>query len=248
MAKKKIHKPKQDTQHTLEESQQGLLREFYKRVLIMQEEENRRISRDLHDETGQAVIALGASLNVIEKELKEGHIQKALTLINENRKLIQEIANKMKSMALNLRPPALDILGLPAVLREYFSQCTTSNPVRIEFNENIKDTKLNSNIEITLYRIVQEAIYNILKHSMAMKVKVDFIVAEKKLKLIIEDNGKGFDVKGYKEQFDVSKMGLRGIKERVDILNGAFFVESSPGKGTRLTVTLPLTEEITHAD
>ncbi|MBN3041269.1 MAG: sensor histidine kinase [Candidatus Omnitrophica bacterium] len=213
-------------------------REFYRKLLIMQEEERRRISRDLHDETGQMVIALGASLNVIEKELRKDNIEKAFEVIDENRKLIQEIAQKMKTMALNLRPPALDILGLSAVLREFFSQCTKSNPVKIKFTENTKGAKLNDNIEITLYRIVQEAIYNILKHANADEIKVNLIYEDKKLLLLIEDNGKGFDLAGYLNQFDPTKTGLRGIKERLDILGGSFSIDSAQGSGTKLKIFL----------
>ena len=220
--------------------QQRVLRDFYRKILMIQEEEKRRISRDLHDETGQIVIGFGAALNVIERELQAGNIEKALRIIEENRGLIQEIANKMKSMALNLRPPALDLLGLSAVLREFFSQCTTSNKVKIEFNENLKDIKLNENIEISLYRMIQEATYNILKHSMATKVKVELIRKKEELKLFIEDDGQGFDVEKHKKQDGYTKMGLQGIKERVGILGGDFSIESNLGRGTKLIITLPL--------
>lgn len=233
---------RRQSRQILEEVKKDSVKDYYKKVLMMQEEEKRRVSRDLHDETGQIVVALGASLSVIENELKLGNVEKALGLIAENRKLIQEIASKMKATARNLRPPALDILGLSAVLREYFSLCTQSNPVKIEFNENLKDIKLAEDIEITLYRIVQEAIYNILIHSGAKTVKVKLVVGEGTMRLDIEDDGRGFSVEEYESQPNPAKMGLRGIKERVDILNGAFYVDSGPGKGTRLTIVLPLEE------
>lgn len=228
-------------------NQQKAITEFYRKMLMIQEDEKRRISRDLHDETGQMVIALGASINVIKKELKEGNIEKASALLDENRKMIQEIAGRMKTMAFNLRPPGLDVLGLSAVLREYFSQCTKSHPIKIEFNENLKDVKLDENTEITLYRIVQEAIYNIMKHSMASLVRVGLISSKGDLQLIVEDNGRGFDLEEYEKKSSVTKMGLRGIKERVDILNGEFSIESVPGRGTRLKVVLPL-EELTYGN
>jgi len=240
MPKRKGAKYKRKEEALAQETPQEIIKEFYRRMLMLQEEEKRKISRDLHDETAQIVIALGASFNVIEKEIKEGRIENALRLINDNRKMIQDIAGKMKSMAFTLRPPGLDILGLPSVLRDYFSQCTQTSPIKIEFNENIKEIKLSENIEITLYRILQEAIYNILKHSMAKEVKVNMFFANKRLKLSIEDDGTGFDVDGYRKQYDASKVGLRGIKERVDILNGDFFIESTPGKGTILYIDLPL--------
>jgi len=227
--------------------QQISSQEFYRKALLIHEEEKKRISRDLHDETGQIVIALGASLNVMEKELKAGHAEKVLEIINDNRKLIQGIANRMKLMALNLRPPGLDILGLPAVLREYFSQCTKSSRVKIEFNENLKDRKLDENIEIALYRIVQEAMFNIQKHSHATVAKIDLILGGDRLTLLVDDNGKGFDVKAYDTSPDSARMGLRGISERVAILNGTFSIESTPGKGTKLKIALHL-EDTPHGN
>jgi signal transduction histidine kinase len=215
-------------------------KEFYRKILTLQEEERKRISRDLHDETGQIVVALGTLFNVIEKELKNKRIDKALDIIDKNRTLLQEIAAKMKFMSFNLRSPALDILGLSAVLREYFSQCTANGRIRIEFKENLKDVKLEENMEITLYRIVQEAITNIVKHAQAKAVKVELLCSGEAVSLFVEDDGKGFNYKEYKKKHNISKMGLRGIKERVGILNGSFTIDSLPGKGTKLIVTLGL--------
>lgn len=222
---------------------QKMLRDFYREVLLRQEEEKKRISQDLHDESGQLAVALATSLNLIEKELKEGRLAAAQTVIEKNREMIKEIAGRMKSIALRLRPPALDVLGLASVLREYFAQCTHVNPIKINFIENTKDVKLDENIEITLYRIVQEAITNVLKHSDASLVEVELILESRRLKLQIRDNGKGFDAEEYQRHFDIDKMGLRGIKERVDILNGILEIQSSPAKGTKLNIILPLGEE-----
>ena len=239
---KRANKKKASTSQSSKSNQQHLIKEFYRKVLILQEEEKKRISRDLHDETGQIVVALGTLFNVIEKELKCKRIDKALSIIDKNRGLLQKIASKMKFMAFNLRPPALDILGLSAVLREYFSQCTASDAIRIELKDNLKDIKLNENIEITLYRIIQEAITNASKHANAKAVKVELLYLGKSLSLFVEDDGKGFDIDKHEARFDITKMGLRGIKERVDILNGSFTIKSCPGKGTKLIVELPLEE------
>jgi len=219
-------------------------KEFFGMVLMMQEDEKRRLSRDLHDETGQAVIALDASLNMLQKIILEGQIEKALAAIHENRQLIRDIAKSMKSMALNLRPPALDILGLSAVLREYFSQCTTSSNLLIEFNENLKDTKLPENVEISLYRIIQEATNNVIKHAVAHRLQINIVASKERLKIIIADNGKGFDLKEFNKQVGTAQMGLRGIRERVDILNGKFGIESVIGEGTRLSIVIKLEESI----
>lgn len=239
MGRKKKDIKKYEPEKVLETPQETI-RDFYRKILLMQEEERRRISQDLHDETGQIVIALGAGLNVIEKEIKAGNLEKVSALIDENRKLIQEIAARMKAMALNLRPPALDFLGLPAVLREYFSQCTRSNNITIEFNENLKDTKIGPDTEITLYRIIQEAISNIVEHSMATVAQVDLMLEDEKIRLIIEDKGRGFDVKEFEQQYDINRIGLRGIKERIMLLKGTFSLESLPNKGTKMEIIFPL--------
>lgn len=239
MQNRPAKKPR-DKKSQISSEQYQLAKELYRKILALQEEEKKRISRDLHDESGQIVVALGALFNVLEQELKNMRIEKALSIVNENRKLFQQIASKMKFMAFSLRPPALDILGLTAVLREYFAQCTASNAIRIELKENLKDVKLDENTEITLYRIIQEAIVNIIKHSQAKAAKVELLYSGSNLTLCIEDNGKGFDVKQYEKTFDMARMGLRGIKERVDILNGKFSIDSSPGKGTKLIISLPL--------
>jgi len=236
--KKKISSKLQD--NPVLKATHSAVKDFYHKILMLQEEERRRISRDLHDETGQMVIALGASLNILEKHIRDGRHDNALSVISENRKLIQEIATKMKSMALNLRPPALDILGLSAVLREYFSQCTKSNAVRIEFKENMKDVKLNENLEITIYRIVQEATFNVIRHSKATALKIMLILSDNQIELTIEDNGKGFNFDEYKKTAGAAKMGLRGIRERVEILKGKINLETGHNKGTKITIELPL--------
>jgi len=146
----------------------------------------------------------------------------------------------MKTMAFNLRPPALDILGLSAVLREFFSQCTKSNPIKIEFKESIKDINLNENLEITLYRIIQEAVTNILKHAKASSVRVDLTHDKSQVSLLIKDDGRGFNIDEYNDQADIRKMGLRGIKERVVIIGGEFSIESSLNKGTTLKISFSL--------
>ncbi|MBU2541668.1 MAG: sensor histidine kinase [Candidatus Omnitrophica bacterium] len=225
-----------DMQRNLE-----IIKQHFSKIFMLQEEEKKRISRDLHDETGQVVVALGASLNIIERDIKEGSVQQALEKIEEVRELIKGLAAKMKIMAFNLRPPGLDILGLSAVFREFFAQCSESNPaIRIEFDENLKGVKLREDIEITLYRIVQEATYNIIKYADASLVKVNLILSQDSIQLIIEDDGKGFDYGKHTREAGITKMGLRGIKERVDILDGDLKITSSSGKGTKISVILPI--------
>ncbi len=214
--------------------------QFCRKILMAHEEEKKRISRDLHDESGQIVIGLSTTFNVIEKEIRSGNTGKALQLIDDTRGLIKTLSVRMKSLALILRPPALDVLGLSAVLREYFWQCSKNNEIKIEFNENLKDRKIEPGLEITIYRIVQEALNNVLKHSKASLVMVSLLIKKNKIQLIIEDNGQGFDFKNLKNGIHTEKLGLSGINERVSAFNGKFFIDSVLKKGTTLIISLPL--------
>ncbi|MFH1790998.1 MAG: sensor histidine kinase [Candidatus Omnitrophota bacterium] len=222
------------------EDSEAMIKRFYGRILSLHENEKRRISRDLHDETGQIVIALGAKLNLIEKAIRDGNIDDARALIAENRDMISEIAVRMRAMALNMRPPAMDILGLSATLREYLSEITKSSNIKVEFNENLSGIKMDDDVEITLYRIVQEAMNNVVKHSNAGDVNVDLYHGDRNIKLIVKDNGSGFKITEVINDADPRKIGLKGIRERAHILGGVFDLKSEPGAGTRVEINIPV--------
>lgn len=218
------------------------IREFSKKILSIHEEERRRISRDLHDETGQLSVSLGSSLNVIEKEIEKKNLDRALRIIKDAKSILSESTRKIKKLALDLRPAELDILGLASVLRENFSYYTKTYPLKINFKENVGSVKLPEHIAITLYRVVQESLNNIVKHADAKNVKIDLLTAGNDLTLIIEDDGKGFDTASSLNDGSLEKLGLRGMKERVRLLNGKFELYSRPRSGTRITVNFQIEE------
>jgi len=218
-------------------------REFSKKILTIQEEERHRISRDLHDEIGQFSVSLGSALNVIEKEITKRNLDTALRVIKDAKILLADTAKKIRTLFIDLRPAELGMLGLPSVLRELFAHYTKSYPLNIKFKENIGSIRIKDEVAITLYRVIQEAFNNIVKHAKAKNVKIDLLLKAGEINFTIEDDGLGFNAEEFFKEANVDKLGLRGMKERVDLLSGKFFLQSKLKSGTKISVTFPIIEE-----
>ncbi len=219
-------------------------REFSKKILAIQEEERHRISRDLHDEIGQFSVSLGSALNIIEKEITKHNLDAAFRVIKDAKAILANTAEKIRTIFIDLRPAELSMLGLPSVLRELFSHYTKSYPLNIKFKENIGSIHIKEEVAITLYRVIQEAFNNIVKHAKAKNVKIDLLLKEGEISFIIEDDGAGFDSEIFFKEANMDKFGLRGMKERVGLLNGKFLLQSKPKNGTKINVTFPIIEEV----
>jgi len=218
-------------------------REFSKKILTIQEEERHRISRDLHDEIGQFSVSLGSALNIIEKEITKRNLDTALRIIKDAKAILANTTNKIRALFMDLRPAELGILGLPSVLRELFSHYTKSYPLNIKFRENLGGVHITEEMAITLYRVIQEAFNNIVKHAKAKNVKIDLLLKRGEVIFTIEDDGVGFDADMFFKEASVGRLGLRGMRERVDLLNGRFLVQSKVKRGTKISVIFPMTKE-----
>lgn len=211
-----------------------------KRVVHAQEEERHRLSRELHDEAGQALIALKLSLQVIQAELPldtevlRQNLAEAIALTESTRERIRVLAQ-------GLRPPALDTVGLNLTLEALcrdFSQ-RTQLPIRYE-GQDVQG--LSDAMTICLYRILQEALTNVVKHAEASQVDVRLLRDEQTVRLVVADNGRGFT----HTQARVAQwtgIGLQGMRERLELLGGWLVVESELGRGVRTVANLPVSEE-----
>lgn len=218
-------------------------REFSKKILTIQEEERHRISRDLHDEIGQFSVSLGSALNIIEKEIERRNFDNALRVLKDAKNVLADTAKKIRTLFIDLRPAELGMLGLPSVLRELFANYTKTYPLNIKFKENIGSVHIKDEVAITLYRVIQEAFNNIVKHARAKTVKIDLLLKAGEINLSIEDDGLGFDAEAFFKEANVDKLGFRGMRERVDLLNGKFSLQSKPKNGTKINVIFPIIEE-----
>ncbi|HHV64915.1 MAG TPA: HAMP domain-containing sensor histidine kinase [Peptococcaceae bacterium] len=211
--------------------------ELLKKVITAQEDERIRISRELHDETGQSLTSLIIGLKLLEDEIND---PKQVQAISELRNLASTTLKEVHRLAVELRPTVLDDIGLiPAI--ERFNQTYARNyNIDIDFHVQQKNKeRLSGEVETALYRIVQEGLTNIVKYAKAKNVSVLLDIRDTCVKLIVEDDGVGFDVEkvGYAED---RHLGIAGMKERTLLLNGSFTIESSPGQGTTIYVCIPL--------
>lgn len=212
------------------------------RVISAQEEERRRIARELHDETGQSLTSLALGLQALEglerpEELRERTV--------ELRALVAKTLEEVHLLARGLRPSILDDLGLVAALERYVKGYEVATGLRIDFYAHGLDgNRPPPHLEIALYRIVQEALTNVVKHAQARNVSVLLEQRGQAVVAVIEDDGQGFDVDAARHlREDGPGLGLIGIEERVSLLGGTLAVESRPEMGTTVVVEIPLPDD-----
>ncbi len=213
------------------------IRVFSRKILSVREEEKKKMAKNLHDEVGSMVVALGSCLSVAEGEIKDNNLQGALKSIRQTRSKLRKAVKNLKSIAVDLRPVSLDVIGLTSALREYFSDVSKQTKIMIDFSVNIDEKGIDGDAGTVLYRVAQEALTNIIRHSRAKRVKITLSDDSSGTKLNVHDDGKGFDIE--KISREIKGLGIRGMRESVESLDGRFVIESSPEKGTEISVTLP---------
>jgi signal transduction histidine kinase len=206
------------------------------RVITAQEDERKRIARELHDEIGQALTRLMLGLRTLMESCPEPQV---LTQAAELRKVASDTLKDVRNLAIELRPSALDDLGLVAALDQYIIDFGNHHDVLVDFAApGLVEARLAPAIETALYRIVQESLTNIIRHSGASTASVTLEPYGDSIRAIVEDDGSGFDpssVGGTGRH-----LGLYGMQERVELLNGSFFIESANGKGTTVVAEIPV--------
>lgn len=214
--------------------QRDSLREMAQRLVSAQEEERLRISRELHDELGQALTAHLIGLRLLSRDLPmqvPPLRQRLDTLVVDT----VETLNKMRQLAEELRPPVLDTLGLSTALESYCNDFSARSRLTLTY-ESANIPPVSDLIAITLYRFLQESLTNVLKHAQATRVWVELALEDDTVILTVQDNGKGFT----KETVGTRGIGLQGLHERLTIAGGKLTIRSTPGRGTVIMASLPL--------
>ena len=225
-----------DTISTLEDKTQiGM------RIIRAQEEERRRIARDIHDGPAQNIAALVIKTVIMEQLLKRGSVSIEQELSDIKRHL-RAILKEIRSIMYDLRPASLDELGLVLTIKRMSSDISHSKDINIDV-QSISENEINSSqIKLTIYRIIQEALNNIIKHSHAKNVSIKLDIKKNLISGVISDDGKGFDVNEALAN-KAASFGLSSMKERAEIMNGKINVKSQRGKGTRIYFSIPNEEE-----
>lgn len=212
--------------------------ELQRQLANAQEEAQRRISRELHDEVGQHLTALILGLKALEST---NTLESARTTLASLQAITETVGKQIHDLALELRPTALDDLGLLRTLSNYIEQWSATSKIDVDFHSTgWSGERLPPAIETTIYRIVQEALTNILKHARASFVSLIVERRPEQVTVIIEDDGEGFTPETTSQYLKSKHLGLLGMEERATLMDGELKIESTPGEGTTVFVRIPL--------
>lgn len=212
------------------------IKEMSSQVLTAHEAERMRIARELHDDTAQALTSILVRLHLLERSTSDPAV---LGNVEELRELTSGALDSVRRMAMDLRPAALDDLGLVSALHTYAGKFSESWPTKVTVNVTGLRRRLRPEVELVLYRVVQEALTNIAKHASATSAHVSLTRRRNDVTLIVEDDGQGFNV-GDRSEADGTGLGLFGMQERLALVGGEARIESVKGSGTRITAHVPL--------
>ncbi|GAB3838297.1 hypothetical protein GCM10028821_39720 [Hymenobacter jeollabukensis] len=221
-----------------EQERQQLERQRAAAVLEAEENERRRIGSDLHDGIGQLLTAAKLNLHALQQQLgpgRPGHenlLDNALAVVDESFREVRGISH-------NLMPNALIKRGLAAAVRDFLDKLPSDNGLRVEVQAyGIDATQLPPHAESVLFRVIQELVQNIIKHAQATEVTIQLVQSAAELTVTVEDNGRGFDAQGLEADVGI---GLRNVATRMTYLGGRAELDTAPGRGTTVTLEVPLT-------
>jgi signal transduction histidine kinase len=215
------------------ELSQRVARDAVRRVVQAQEAERSRLARELHDETGQALTSILLGLKPLEEAFAEHPARAALAELREH---VVSALQDVRRLAVELRPAVLDDFGLVPALERLTDAFAEQSGVRVDFHSALGELRLPSEVETTLYRVVQESLTNIVKHASAHNISVSIARRGPTVAAVIEDDGAGFDQRAVREK----GVGLLGMRERLSFVDGRLEIESRPGAGTTIVAEVPL--------
>jgi signal transduction histidine kinase len=202
-------------------------RDALRRVVDAQELERARLARELHDETGQALTSILLGLKHLDDVVETDAAREATAAIRE---LVATTLQDVRRLAVELRPSALDDFGLVPAVERLASNLSEQSDLVVDLEAQLGNRRLPAEAETALYRIVQEALTNVVKHADARRVSITLVRKEASAVVVIEDDGRGFDP----EAVRAGALGFTGMRERVELVGGRLTVETSPGAGTTL--------------
>jgi signal transduction histidine kinase len=214
--------------------------QLLRRLVTAQEEERQRLSRELHDQLGQYLSTMMLRLRTLQPVAAER--EDARANLRQLEELTGKLVDEVHHLAWELRPAALDDLGLHALLQNYTERWSERSGVVADFHGGgLERHRLPPEVETTVYRVVQESLTNVLKHAEARRVSIIVERRRDQVLLIVEDDGRGFEVEGLSRAGGPGGgLGLLGMRERVALVGGSLSIESSPGGGTTARARIPV--------
>ena len=221
---------------------QGQLRLLSRQLLLAQEEERKRISRELHDEIAQTLTGITVRLAALKTEATT-NTRGLQGKISSTQRMVEKSVDIVHRFARELRPTVLDDLGVIPALHSFMKGFTKRTGIHVHFTActSGRIEQLDTVTRTVLYRVAQEALINVGRHAHATRVDVSIQKHSRAVGLTIQDNGKSFQVERVLHAKGNKHLGLLGMRERVEMVGGSFHVESTPGKGTTICAQLPVT-------
>ncbi len=237
---KKLKKSKKHYSSLLEQSRnmQENLRHLSRQIILAQEEERKEISRELHDEIGQTLSGINVHLGTLKSE-SAGNTKDLQKKITRTQRLVERSVNLVHRFARDLRPTVLDDLGLIPALHSYMKGFTKRTGIPIRFKVSPGVERLNNAKRTVLFRVAQAALTNVAQHAQATAVKVNIQKNHRFIHMKIQDNGKSFQVERVLFAKKNKRLGLLGMRERVEMVGGSFSVESVKGTGSTIGAQVP---------
>jgi signal transduction histidine kinase len=215
------------------------LRRLTHQILLAQEEERKKISRQLHDEIAQVLAGISVQLTTL-KSTKGIDARTLRQQIGKTRSLVAESIRVVHDFARDLRPAMLDDLGLVPALNSFVKELARGNKLQIGFTASPEVEVLDSTRRTVLYRVAQEALTNVIRHARARHATVKLTKCAATVRLAIHDDGRSFPAARLLEAKQGGRLGLLGMRERVEMVGGHFSITSTPGEGTTVTAEIPL--------
>jgi two-component system sensor histidine kinase DegS len=212
------------------------------KIILAQEEERKRIAREIHDGPAQAMANIVLRSEIAERMLARGEYASVKEELSELKSQVRGGLEEVRKIIFNLRPMALDDLGLIPTLRKHVRDVEERTRIHIDFEVYGVETRLSSAMEVAIFRLVQEALSNVWKHSGATYASVRITFQKQMVKIVVQDNGVGFSVEKLERTIarNNSHFGIVGMRERIELLEGRMDIESEPDAGTKLTMVIPI--------
>lgn len=214
--------------------------DFGIRIIYAQEEERKRLSREIHDGPAQMMANVLMRTDLIERTYREKGIEQAIAEIADLKRTVRNALSEVRRIIYDLRPMALDDLGIVPTLKKYLSTVTEYNPeVSIHFQSRSTEKRIPSNYEVSIFRLVQECVTNAMKHGKSKDIWVKLEWLKDAVNIVVKDDGIGFDTQIIKDH----SFGIIGMRERVDLLQGQMRIQSEINRGTTVLFKIPLEAE-----
>jgi len=214
-----------------------LKQDFGLKIIEAQEEERKRLSREIHDGPAQMMANVMMRSDLIERVYKEYGADEALTEVKNLKKMVRNALYEVRRIIYDLRPMALDDLGLAPTLKKYLQTIEEyHNTTKISYVNVGEEKRLPTKYEVALFRLIQESVQNALKHADANEIKVKLEIGKEYITVLVKDNGQGFDIDERKPE----SFGIIGMRERVELLEGKITINSKIGTGTVVLIQVPL--------